>query len=203
MQIESTGLLVHPEHSQSKKNQDASGFLSIFRGVLRNEDSASSDHVPVSLRDSESAAIHTAFGNSSPAASSIRIESWREVANSVLKAFQATLRQRFSNQSVDTTQPIRLQSDAEGRVRVTGTHPDQAAIEQIFTDDAELADTFKYLSATFSSLNAAKRAEPFHALYAKNPQLAVAQYSHLFDDNRAEPAFGLLFADNDITVDFQ
>ena len=98
--------------------------------------------------------------------------------------FQTEFNQLADEQGIDRSQTFTLTSDAMGKVRVVGNHPDKEQIEAIFEENPQLANQFRGISALSSLLQAAEEAQPFQEAYAKDPYAAVAQYSHLFDDNR-------------------
>jgi hypothetical protein len=92
---------------------------------------------------------------------------------------------------VNLQQPIKLAVDAFGKVRETSGHPQAQEIEQAIASDDALANTFRRAASQMELIRAAKEHQQFAALYAQNPDLAVAQYSHLFDDYRDAPRFTL------------
>lgn len=75
-----------------------------------------------------------------------------------------------------------LQSDGQGKIRVTNNHPDSDKIEALFENNPELANEFRGLSGAASFLRAADEHMKFAAAYAKDPTAAVQQFSHLFDN---------------------
>jgi hypothetical protein len=68
-----------------------------------------------------------------------------------LDAFGRQLRTRFAAAGIDVSVPVQLKSDGRDGVIVAGSHPQRAAIERLFAADPDLAATFHYLEATFSS----------------------------------------------------
>ncbi len=98
--------------------------------------------------------------------------------------FQTEFNQLANEQGIDRSQTFTLTSDAMGKVRVVGDHPDKEQIEAIFEENPQLANQFRGISALSSLLQASEEALSFQEAYAKDPYAAVAQYSHLFDDNR-------------------
>ena len=139
---------------------------------------------------------------SPPTDNVVRVASVRDETNAIFEQFERVARHRYAEAGVDSSQPIRLTSDTRGHVKVAAEHPDRAKIEQIFEDDPDLANTFRYLSGTYSLLNAVEEAQPFRELYAKEPDLALARYAYLFDPNRAHPEFSLLFSADSAEVQF-
>lgn len=53
---------------------------------------------------------------------------------------------KFEEAGIDTSKPITLTLDDDGKVIVAGDHPDKDAIEKIFTDTPALAEAFTSLS---------------------------------------------------------
>lgn len=98
---------------------------------------------------------------------------------------KADYRQRLTAalaaQGIDSSAPLRLQSDTAGRVVVVGDHPDKARIEQLFASDGPLTNAFHRVSSMASMLSHAEEAVAFQAAYRQDPKAAVAQYAHLFN----------------------
>lgn len=86
----------------------------------------------------------------------------------------------FDRHDIDTSQEIRLQTDACGKVIVTNNHPQKEQIEKFFEDDPELRNEFVKSQSLAEIVAAAREAVAFQKAYAKNPQAAVAQFGYLF-----------------------
>ncbi len=98
-------------------------------------------------------------------------------------AYQRRFGAAIAAQAIDTSVPLKLQSDALGRVVVVGDHPDKARIEQLFAEDGELNNAFKKASSLARMVAAFEEVLPFHEAYAKDPKAAVAQYAYLFNSS--------------------
>ncbi len=59
-----------------------------------------------------------------------------------VKAYEEQLMATLAARGVDTSIPIKLKTNFEGKVEVVGDHPDKAAIEQAFEDDNDLRNGF-------------------------------------------------------------
>ena len=66
-----------------------------------------------------------------------------------VEAYEKTLMAELAARGVDTSVPIKLTTDFEGKVVVVGEHPDKAAIEQTFEDDMDLRNGFVQTSNYF------------------------------------------------------
>ncbi|HEY9899861.1 MAG TPA: hypothetical protein V6D00_11815 [Pantanalinema sp.] len=95
--------------------------------------------------------------------------------------FQRQFAAALSKAGVDTAHPIDLQIDSQGMIVVAGTHPDKAKIEALFANDQAMAERFKKIGSFSRLLKAGEEAVEFQAAYRRDPEKAVAQYSHLFD----------------------
>lgn len=94
---------------------------------------------------------------------------------------ESKLNRLFAEHDIDTTQEIRLQVGADGRVIVANDHPQRDQIEQLFADDPELRNDFVQAQSMAEFLGAAQEAIAFQQAYARDPEAAVAQFSYLFD----------------------
>ena len=59
-----------------------------------------------------------------------------------VNAYENRLMAELTARGIDTSIPIRLNTDFQGKVVVIGDHPDKAAIEQVFEDDMDLRNGF-------------------------------------------------------------
>ena len=108
----------------------------------------------------------------------------REIRASYAEKFQqftAKLDRLLQLGSIDRGSEATLSIDATGTVRVTNGHPDADKIEALFENDPELANEFRGLSSMASFLRAADESQKFNAAYARDPDTAVMQFSHLFN----------------------
>ncbi len=117
---------------------------------------------------------------------SIAIEDLEDAQDRAQAAVQARLQRLFAANGIDTSREIRLQIGADGQVVETSGNPQSAEIEKLFRDDPSLRDQFAKFSGLSEIVGAAREAVAFQQAYARDPQAAVAQYSHLFN-NSAKP----------------
>lgn len=112
-------------------------------------------------------------------------------AREALAKFQQLLAPKLAELGIDTAQPINLAIDGLGNIRETGGHPQAAEIEHLLETNDDIARYFRKAAAEFESVRAAREHQQFAQVYANNPELAVEQYAHLFDDRREPPKFSL------------
>ena len=112
-------------------------------------------------------------------------------AKDALDRFRQLLAPRLRELGVDLSQPVLLAVDSFGQVRETSGHAQGTLIEQLFASDDTLSDKIRQVSAQFEVMHAAEEHQRFSELYTQNPELAVAQFGHLFDENRTQPRFQL------------
>ena len=116
----------------------------------------------------------------------VYIEDVRTQFKDRLSTLEGRLRRVFAENGIDTSQPIPLRTGTDGHVFVAGEHPQKAEIEQLFRDDRDLRNHFVGAQAQAEFLRAADEAMAFQAAYRKNPEAALAEFSHLFDDRHDE-----------------
>lgn len=116
-------------------------------------------------------------------------------------AFGDELGNKFRAAGIDTSVPVDLRVDADGRIGVSGSHPDKDKIEALFAEDPEFANRFRGISAASGLLKAAEDHVEFAAAYQQDPEAAIEQYSHLFS-NGQQPEALFRFAGTDLTASF-
>ena len=95
------------------------------------------------------------------------------------------MRQLLNKNGIDLGSGVNFQVDELGQVRVAGNHPDKTMIESLLAGEPDLSNDFRKLSSIESLLSAAEESARFQEAYEKNPQKAIQDYSHLFNDNRS------------------
>lgn len=88
---------------------------------------------------------------------------------------------------VSLDEPLSLSLDRQGVWRASANHPQRREIESLLASDAELARALNEVAAHEQLRRAAEEHTRFAQLYAQNPELAVAQYAHLFDGSERAP----------------
>lgn len=131
----------------------------------------------------------------------IRVEDVRTRYDQNLAGLESRLTFAFAKAGIDTSVAFPLQTDAEGRVRVAGDHPQKAAIEQLFADDPNLRNDFVEVNAQADFLRAADEATAFQRAYAEDPEAALERFAHLFDPDR-RPRFQLTVSGDKFDVGF-
>ena len=124
-------------------------------------------------------------------------------AEAALAQFRDRLYARLAEAGVKLEQPIKLAVDAFGKIRETSGHPQAQEIEQVLASDDALANTFRRAASQMELIRAAREHQQFAELYAKNPELAVAQYARLFDDHRDPPRFVLQLSGEAVEPTFE
>jgi hypothetical protein len=124
-------------------------------------------------------------------APAISVSDLASQAKDALAKFRDFLAPRLAELGVDLSQPVLLALDSWGNVRETSGHAQGALIEQLFATEEGLRESLQQVALHFETLRVTDEQQRFQDLYAQNPELAVAQYSHLFDDQRQAPQFQL------------
>lgn len=94
------------------------------------------------------------------------------------KQFKALLREN----GIDTSQPITLGHEyGSGRVIVTNDHPQAEKIEALLAKNPDLCNTYTGATGALELARHGAEHNKFAQAYAENPQMAVAQYSYLFN----------------------
>lgn len=119
-----------------------------------------------------------------------------------LAGLESRLEVAFAKAGIDRSPPFQLQTDAEGKVRVAGDHPQKAQIEQLFVDNPSLRDDFVEVNAKGDFLRAADEAMAFQRAYAEDPEAAVKRFAYLFDSHR-KVTFQLTVSGDKYDVGFQ
>jgi hypothetical protein len=138
-----------------------------------------------SLQNEPSSLIHAGDG--------VRIENVQENYEKNLSAVQARIERVLTENSLPSTDEIRLQIGFDGRLIVAGDHPQKQQIEQLLGSEPGLRNEFALVSSQASLLKAANEAIAFQAAYRKDPIQAVAEFSHLFQQPRPDSVFQLSF----------
>ena len=132
---------------------------------------------------------------------SVHVEDVRAAAKQQLGDFQSRFQELLTELGIDDSAEIRLQTDATGRVRVVGDHPQKEQIEQLFVDHPEMRDQFVHITASLDLVRAADEHMAFSRAYAEDPKAAVEQFSHLFDATRKQPPISLVLSGGKLLVD--
>ena len=86
-----------------------------------------------------------------------------------------TLASKFEELGIDTSQPITLTSDADGTVKVSGEHPDKAAIEKLFADTPVLTEAFNSLAKNSAKLKSMSTQQAASLVRAKGYSAYLTQ----------------------------
>jgi hypothetical protein len=81
-----------------------------------------------------------------------------EKRDELLKQFRERLEERLKSLGISLAQPIVLEANPSGTLRVMNDHPQWRAIEQGLGEDASFADQFAQIQAAVTSTGVAERA---------------------------------------------
>lgn len=114
-----------------------------------------------------------------------------------LNTFHRLLQQKLAELGIDTSHAMTLEIDNLGNIRETSGHPQASEIEQVLETHEGISRYLRQAASQYELARAAREHTQFSEVYAKNPDLAVSQFSHLFDERREPPRFSaLLMADH-------
>lgn len=129
-----------------------------------------------------------------------RYKTLEEVAGDLrrnLTDFDNQITPLFSAAGISTTPPLTLQGDGKGRVNVVGTHPHQAAVAQVFSQENVLVSRFMVAAARNAIVTAGK--DPaFQSAYAVDPQRAIRD--HIDELKRSLLGFQMTFGAEGLTT---
>jgi len=108
-------------------------------------------------------------------------------AKEALERFEQLLRKRLEERHIAIEPPLQFAADASGRLHEVSGHPQSAEVEQILAEDDRLQRYFQKAASHFEIAQISPEHIAFQELYRQNPDLAVAMYSHLFDNNPPPP----------------
>lgn len=157
-------------------SSDAQGWQQALLGALQRPMSAST---PLAPRQSIS-----------PTSAPVPVDGVREQAAAKLAALQQAIGNFFQQQGADMTDGTRLQLGADGRLQISG-HPLDTSLQQALDANTALQQQFADVASGQAFLRATDETAAFQRAYAANPKVAVAQYGHLLNANRPEPALQL------------
>lgn len=112
----------------------------------------------------------------------IKVEDIAKQLEQKIGGLQARLVRLFAQHGIDDAAGVKLRTSADGSVRVVGDHPQKDEIEKLFTDDPKLRNDFVEVQAQSEFMQAAKEAIEFQEAYRKNPQKALEEFKHLFQE---------------------
>ncbi len=92
------------------------------------------------------------------------------------QTLDSEIKAMFIKNSIATPPEVKLTSNKDGHVQVSGNHPQSDQIEQLFADNPELENDFRKVSAMSSMVEAGHEYVDFANQYEKNPYAAIAQY---------------------------
>jgi|WetSurMetagenome_2_1015567.scaffolds.fasta_scaffold00798_14 hypothetical protein len=108
------------------------------------------------------------------------LEKMENAGNKALKDFNSDFRKRLSENGIDTSVPIELDTGYDGSVVVTNNHPDKEAIEKLLKDNPAICDEYRMADRMLTFAQEIKESLEFQKAYAIDPKAAVEQYSYLF-----------------------
>jgi hypothetical protein len=166
----------------AQSNRYNSSESNSFQDVL--EGCAQKDQVEISQQGAslvESMCnIEALLGVSPREDGSIHLEDLQTWFQENSAALGSEINSLLAAQGVDTSQPIDLTMDSEGKIRVANDHPDKEKIEKILAENPEIRNKFAQVSAVGHLLEAVEEHMEFAEEYARNPEAALEKYAHLF-----------------------
>lgn len=127
----------------------------------------------------------------------------KKSAQEALDRFHKLLGTKLSELGVDLSQSFTLAIDGLGGIQETSGHPQAKEIEQLLATDMELSNLFRQSASQFELARAGEEQTRFAQIYEKNPDLALQQFSHLFDDKYEPPSYAVQFSGTAAEVLFQ
>jgi hypothetical protein len=128
------------------------------------------------------------------------IEELRKVFGENSAELNTRLRQFFSSKGIQAPVAADMTVDSQGRVVVSSSSEQKAALETEFANDPEFTATVAELGSSASILRAADVANDFARAYERNPPTAVAEYPHLFSEKFK---FNARFENDNLTSSFK
>ncbi len=115
----------------------------------------------------------------------ITLEHIGRETEAVSAAFHEKIGTFLREQGIDTSTPLELGTNGQGRLIVLNNHPQKAQIESLLAEKPELAMQFNHVSALASLMRAAQEAMAFQQSYALDPRSAVETYRDLLEGERS------------------
>ena len=106
-------------------------------------------------------------------------DAYKEAKENVEKQMQAL----YQKLGISPETKMDFQVGYDGKIIVEGNDAKSEALENAINANDDLANSIRGMSANASLLKAIEDYEEFAAAYQRNPEKAVARYSHLLDDN--------------------
>ena len=116
-----------------------------------------------------------------------------------LAAFEEEVNSFFADAGIDTTRRIELLCGSDGKIIVSGEHPDKEKIQSFFEQNPELANRFRRISANSALLEAAEDAVDFRKAYSIDPEAAVSEFAYLFNPDR-QHFFSISFLESEMEL---
>lgn len=116
------------------------------------------------------------------------LEEIRRVAESARQKLLEEFRHLARDANLDPATEFSLQLDGNGTLQALSDDPDAREIEQLAAQDPQTAKLITDWLDANRVLTAAEEYPSFYEAYQRDPLLAVAEYSHLFD-GAEEPVF--------------
>ena len=109
----------------------------------------------------------------------ITLEEIRAYGDEYRKKAEQVLNETLKELGISSDQKISIQTDAEGKVRVSGDLPESSLekLEQALNDHPDFQQHYTKAASSASLVQAAEQYIEFAEAYDKDPQAAVARYS--------------------------
>ena len=177
-----SGINANSYTSQLRSSQGNTAKMEIFQSVLEN--CSQRNQVDISSEDSSLAAsmcnIESLLGVSPREDGCIHLEDLQAWYREHSAALGSKITVLLVNCGVDTSQPIDLTTDCQGRIRVANDHPDKEKIEKALSSNAEIHNEYAKVSAMGNFLKGAEEYKDFAEEYERDPQTAMKKHLSVF-----------------------
>lgn len=137
-----------------------------------------------------------------PETSGIKLNSFADANAMARGVTQQRLAQKMQALGIPESTKVNLMVGYDGKILVTNQFEGSKSLEASLNNDRSFANTFRAWSATSSILQAAREAEEFQEAYARDPDAAMAEFMHIFDQNRRNE-FSATFENGELSSQFR
>jgi hypothetical protein len=134
--------------------------------------------------------------------SSISLDSLAKGRDKAQEVTQERLAEKLKALGISSSTKVDMKVGYNGRILVTNEFEGSEKLEDSLNEDRKFSNTFRAWSAVSSLLNAAAEAEEFQKAYAQDPEAAVSEFMHLFNQSRKNE-FSATFEGGKLNYAFQ
>jgi len=158
------------------------GFADLLKGTLA-AGSQSADVKPST--ESRPDRVGLPAGLSDPTTTPIDTAKLRDRTENLISSFRGRLDRLLTAQGIDLPAGLQLQLDPFGAIRVVGGSAESQRIEQIISNDPQLSDLFRAVSANLGILAAADEAATLTEPFTTDLLSTMDRLPHLFPAGRS------------------